>query len=116
MRRRDPLLSGDEAHRRARVERSRFAGLGVVDRLLAEPDVNEIMINGPGSVWVERNGRLESLAESLAAGELDLIIERMLAPLGLQLNRLNPIVDARLPDGSRVNIVAPPLAVDGPVL
>ena len=116
VRRRDPLLSGDEAHRRARAERSRFAGLGVVDRLLAEPDVNEIMINGPGSVWVERNGRLESLAESVAAGELDLIIERMLAPLGLQLNRLNPIVDARLPDGSWVNIVAPPLAVDGPVL
>ncbi|MDH3300486.1 MAG: ATPase, T2SS/T4P/T4SS family [Acidimicrobiia bacterium] len=115
-RRRNPLLSGAEAHRRARAERSRFAGLGVVDRLLAESGVNEIMINGPGSIWVERNGRLEKLDESLGAGDLDLIIERMLAPLGLQLNRLNPIVDARLPDGSRVNIVAPPLAVDGPVL
>ncbi len=116
VRRRDPLLSGAEAQRQARVERSRFTGLGAVDRLLAEPDVNEIMINGPGSIWVERNGRLGLVDESVAEGELDLIIERMLAPLGLQLNRLNPIVDARLPDGSRVNIVAPPLAVDGPVL
>ena len=116
VRRRDPLTSGAEARRRARATRSLFAGLGVVDRLLAEPDVNEIMINGPGSIWVERNGRLESLDELLGEGQLDLIIERMLAPLGLQLNRLNPIVDARLPDGSRVNIVAPPLAVDGPVL
>ena len=77
VRRRDPLLSGDEAHHRPGVERSRFAGLGVVDRLLAEPDVNEIMINGPGSVWVERNRRLESLAESLTTGELDLIVEHM---------------------------------------
>ncbi len=116
IRRRDPLLSGVEAESQARAERSMAAGLGVVDRLLAEADVNEIMINGPGSIWVERSGRLESIREPLDPGELDLIIERMLAPLGLQLNRLNPIVDARLPDGSRVNIVAPPLAVDGPVL
>ena len=116
IRRRDPLLTTVDAQVRVRAERRRSAGLGVIDRLLADPDVNEIMINGPGSVWVERDGRLEALPELLDESGLALIIERMLAPLGLQLNRLNPIVDARLPGGSRVNIVAQPLAVDGPVL
>ncbi len=116
IRRRDPMISVAEARRLARTEQSRMTGLGVVDELLSEPDVNEIMINGPGAVWVERGGRLESLDRTVGEDELELIIERMVGPLGLQLNRLNPIVDARLPDGSRVNIVAPPLAIDGPLL
>ncbi len=116
VRRRDPLLSAAEALELARAELAVSTGLGLVDRLLADADVDEIMINGGGSVWVERAGRLEQQAARLQPGELDLIIERMLAPLGLQLNRLHAIVDARLPDGSRVNVVAPPLAVDGPAL
>jgi pilus assembly protein CpaF len=92
-------------------------GFGPLEPLFADPAVDEIMVNGPGRVWVERGGRLESSGvsfESLA--ELEAVIERMIAPLGRRVDEASPICDARLPDGSRVNVVIPPLALGGPTL
>ena len=83
------------------------AGLG------ADLTVTEIMVNGPGPVWVERRGRVERSGLEIDASELELLVEAVVAPLGLRVDRSSPIVDARLPDGSRVNIVVPPLAVGG---
>ncbi len=98
----------------------RSFGLGPLEPLLADEAVDEIIVNGSGPdgrVWVERGGRLEPAAEAFAA-EADLrhAIERILAPLGRRVDEAEPMVDARLPDGSRVNVVLPPLAVDGPAL
>ena len=98
------------------VERflGRRRGLGLVEDVLADPTVTEIMINGPGPVWLDRGGRLESTDLDLDDHNVWLLIERILDPLGLRVDRSSPLVDARLPDGSRVNIAVPPLALDGP--
>jgi pilus assembly protein CpaF len=95
----------------------RAAGLGPLEPLLADPDVEEIMVSGCSPVWVERAGRLER-TEVRFATEADLrhAIERILAPLGRRVDEAQPLVDARLSDGSRVNVVIPPLALDGPAL
>ncbi len=71
------------------------------------------MVNGPGPVWVERRGRLEQTGLVLSAADVDLLAERIVSPLGLRADRRSPVADARLADGSRVNVVVPPLAVDG---
>jgi pilus assembly protein CpaF len=95
----------------------RSFGLGALEPLLRDPAVDEIMVNGAGPVWVERAGRLESTDVRLAsAAALRDIIERILAPLGRRVDEAEPLCDARLPDGSRVNVVIPPLAPDGPIL
>jgi pilus assembly protein CpaF len=78
--------------------------------------VNDVLVNGPGPVWVERSGRLERTPLELDRPAIDLLVERVVAPLGLRADRTNPVVDARLPDGSRVHVVLPPLAVDGPTV
>jgi pilus assembly protein CpaF len=92
-------------------------GLGPLEDLLADPLVEEVMVNGPGQVYVERAGRIEPTGV-VFAGEEELrnAIERILAPLGRRVDELSPMVDARLADGSRVNVVIPPLAIDGPTL
>lgn len=101
----------------ARIARRSF-GLGPLEPLLADPSVDEIMVNGAGpdgAVWVERGGRLARADVAFATeAELRHAIERILAPLGRRADEAEPMVDARLPDGSRVNVVLPPLAVDGP--
>jgi pilus assembly protein CpaF len=103
----------------ARVARRSF-GLGPLEPLLGDPEIDEIMVNGAGpsgSVWVERSGRLEATEVAFAdEAELRHAIERILAPLGRRVDEAEPMVDARLPDGSRINVVLPPLAVDGPLL
>jgi pilus assembly protein CpaF len=89
-------------------------GLGPLEPLLADPSVDEVMVNGPAEVWVERRGRVERAAAAFASdAELMHAIERVLAPLGRRVDEASPMCDARLPDGSRVNVVVPPLAVDG---
>jgi pilus assembly protein CpaF len=89
-------------------------GLGPLEPLLADPSVDEVMVNGPAEVWVERRGRVERAAASFGSdAELMHAIERVLAPLGRRVDEASPMCDARLPDGSRVNVVVPPLAVDG---
>lgn len=100
----------------ARVLRD-TVGLGPLEDLLADPTVEEVMVNGPHHVYVERGGRIESVDGGFDDEEdLRNAIERILAPLGRRIDELSPMVDARLADGSRVNAVIPPLAVDGPVL
>jgi pilus assembly protein CpaF len=92
-------------------------GLGPLEELLADPEVEEVMVNGPDRVYVERRGRIEPTEVNFAdETELRNAIERVLAPLGRRVDELSPMCDARLSDGSRVNVVIPPLAVDGPVL
>ena len=92
-------------------------GLGPLEPLLADPAVEEVMVNGPGTVYVERGGRIEPTAIRFAdEEELRNAIERILAPLGRRVDELSPMVDARLADGSRVNVVIPPLAIDGPLV
>jgi pilus assembly protein CpaF len=92
-------------------------GLGPLEELLADPQVEEVMVNGAEHVYVERGGRIDRTDvrfESEAA--LRDAIERILAPLGRRVDELSPMADARLGDGSRVNVIIPPLAVDGPAL
>jgi pilus assembly protein CpaF len=92
-------------------------GLGPLEPLLADPSVDEVMVNGPEAVYVERRGRLERAGVRFA-GEAELLhaIERVLAPLGRRVDEASPLCDARLADGSRVNVVIPPLSLSGPCL
>jgi pilus assembly protein CpaF len=92
------------------------AGLGALEPVLADPAVTEVMVNGPGRAYVERAGVLEPVALDLDAATIVRLVERIVAPLGLRLDRASPMVDARLADGSRIHAVLPPLAVDGPCL
>ncbi|MDQ1382769.1 MAG: pilus assembly protein CpaF [Actinomycetota bacterium] len=89
-------------------------GLGPLEPLLDDASVTEIMVNGPNRVFVERAGRLVEVACQIDAATIVRIVERVVAPLGLRLDRSSPMVDARLADGSRLHAVLPPLAPDGP--
>jgi pilus assembly protein CpaF len=110
------LTAADRAEIAARVIRD-SVGLGPLEILLADPAVEEVMVNGPDRVFVERGGRIEETAIAFAdEEELRNAIERILAPLGRRVDELSPMVDARLADGSRVNVVIPPLAIDGPAI
>ncbi|MGZ3499305.1 MAG: ATPase, T2SS/T4P/T4SS family [Vulcanimicrobiaceae bacterium] len=92
-------------------------GLGPLEDLMHDPDVTEIMVNGPDAVYIERNGRIERTAKRFTADQqLRLVIERIIAPLGRRIDESSPMVDARLPDGSRVNAIIEPLALDGATL
>lgn len=92
-------------------------GLGPLEELLADPEVEEVMVNGHETVYVERAGRIERSEVSFESEQaLRDAIERILAPVGRRVDELTPMADARLADGSRVNVVIPPLAVDGPAL
>ncbi len=92
-------------------------GYGPIEDLLRDADVSEIMVNGCDNVYVERGGKLEKTAKRFTNdGQLRLVIERMIAPIGRRIDESSPLVDARLADGSRVNAVIEPLAIDGPSL
>jgi pilus assembly protein CpaF len=93
-------------------------GLGPIEFLLKDPEVTEVMVNGPDDVYVERKGRLEKVTDGLFEGEEAVlhVIERIVAPLGLRVDESSPWVDARLSDGSRVHAIIPPLSLCGPTL
>lgn len=94
-----------------------IVGLGPLEPLLRQPDVTDVLVNGPQEVWVERGGRLERAPVSFSDdAAVVAAVERVIAPLGLRLDRASPMVDARLPDGSRLHAVVPPASVDGPVV
>jgi pilus assembly protein CpaF len=115
VRRLAPLAGGAERERLVRAAVARLDGLGPLDALVADPAVDEVLVNGGGDIWVERAGALQRCG-TIAATDLDVVIERILAPLGRRLDRSTPIVDARLADGTRVCAVVPPISVDGTVL
>jgi pilus assembly protein CpaF len=84
--------------------------------LFDDPEVTDVLVNGPGRVWRERNGRLEQTGVWLRRRDIDAAIEQLLVASGRRVDRTSPIVDARLADGSRLSVVLPPIAVDGPCL
>ncbi|MGH9023638.1 MAG: CpaF family protein, partial [Acidimicrobiia bacterium] len=111
-----PLLGSVARDRLAGEVLADACGLGPLEDLARDPDVTEIMVNGPDQVWVERAGELARVPISIDGAGIRHLIEKVIAPLGLRIDRSSPLVDARLPDGSRLNAVVPPLALDGPCL
>lgn len=111
-----PLWSDARIDERAQRLAVDLIGLGPVQALLADHDVSDVLVNGPGEVWVERFGTLERSGVVVSPSDIDRAIERLVGPLGLHADRAHPIVDARLVDGTRVTVVLPPLAVDGPLV
>ena len=105
---------------RAQVVESALAdliGYGLLELLLGDPEISEIMVNGPLLTFVERNGELfETDLQFESDAQLLRLIDRILSPLGRRVDYDNPTADARLPDGSRVNVAIPPVTVDGPVI
>jgi pilus assembly protein CpaF len=92
-------------------------GFGPLQALLRDPEVTEVMVNGPEAVFVERCGRIEPTGVRFAdSAHLLHVIDRILSPLGRRVDEASPMVDARLPDGSRINAIIPPLSLQGPVL
>ncbi|UUZ66062.1 CpaF family protein [Polaromonas sp. P1-6] len=92
-------------------------GLGPLEALLADPTVSDILVNGPTQVYVERRGKLEKTDITFSDDEhLMKIIDKIVSRVGRRVDESSPMVDARLPDGSRVNAIIPPLALDGPLL
>jgi len=109
-----PLLPGERRERLLAELADEVTGLGGLEPLLADPSITEIMVNGPGRCFVERAGRIVAVPCSLDERSILLAVERILAPLGLRLDRSSPMVEARLSDGSRLHAVIAPLAIDGP--
>ena len=92
-------------------------GLGPLEILLSDPEISDILVNGPEVIYIERRGRLERASVSFRDdAHLVNTISRIAAKIGRRVDESSPIVDARLPDGSRVNAIIPPLALDGAAL
>jgi pilus assembly protein CpaF len=110
-------ISRDDRQRIALEVTDDILGHGPLERLLADDGVTEIMVNGPHDIWVERQGRLEATGVQFNdEWHLRRIINKMVAQVGRRIDESSPMVDARLPDGSRVNAVIPPLSLTGPLV
>lgn len=110
-------FSRADQHRLVGEAISEITGYGPITPLLADPSINEIMVNGYDRVYVERNGKIELTDISFRDNNHVLhIIERIVAPLGKRIDESSPMVDARLPDGSRVNATVHPVSLNGPTL
>jgi pilus assembly protein CpaF len=111
------LLSDIDRERLVQELLAEALGLGPLEPLMQDPTISDILVNGPNSVYVERNGRLELTPIVFADdNHLKQLIQRIVAQVGRRTDESSPMVDARLPDGSRVNAILPPLSLDGPVL
>jgi pilus assembly protein CpaF len=111
------ILSAERRERLAELVLRDTVGLGPLEPLLGDDSVEEVMVNGPDEVYVERAGRIEHTEVRFESERaLRDTIERILAAAGRRVDELSPMADARLADGSRVNVVIPPLAVDGPTI
>ena len=96
---------------------SSIRGYGHLDTIINDHSVTEVMINGPKEIFIEKSGKLTALEEHFESEEkLQDIIQRIVALAGREVNQANPIVDTRLPDGSRVNVVLPPISLKGPIV
>jgi pilus assembly protein CpaF len=111
------VISDRERARITRLAQAELLGLGPLEPLLADESISEIMVNGPDQIWVEREGKLvETNAHFTDEDHIRRIIDRIISPLGRRCDETTPMVDARLPDGSRVNAIIPPLCLNGPTL
>jgi pilus assembly protein CpaF len=112
-----PLPAGCDASVIHRNVLQDCVGLGVLEDLMADDTISEIMVNGPAEIFIERKGRLQRHEREFdGRASLDGVIERLLAPTGRRVDESSPMVDARLRDGSRLNIIVPPLALAGPCI
>ncbi len=112
-----PDLSREERQKLVKDVLEEALGLGPLEDMLADPSITEIMVNGSKKIFVEKAGRVQLSGITFTSNDhLRRIIERIVTPLGRQINNATPYVDARLKDGSRVNAVIEPLALDGPAL
>ncbi len=110
-------ISRDDRQRIALEITDDILGHGPLERLLADETVTEIMVNGPHDIWVERGGRLyETPVRFSDESHLRRIVNKMVAQVGRRIDESSPMVDARLPDGSRVNAIIPPLSLSGPLV
>src|SRR5215207_2418049 len=99
-------LSRDDRQRLAAEIADDIFGYGPLERLLADPSISEIMVNGPKDIWIERAGRLSETPLTFTdASHLRRIITKMVGQIGRRIDESSPLVDARLPDGSRVNAI-----------
>jgi pilus assembly protein CpaF len=111
------VLPERERARLVQLAQADILGFGPIEQFLADDSVSEIMVNGPKQIWVERGGRLQETGASFMDDDhVRRIISRIIAPLGRRCDESSPMVDARLPDGSRVNAIIPPLCLNGPSL
>lgn len=112
-----PDLARDERQKLVKDVLEEALGLGPLEDMLADPSISEIMVNGANKIFIEKSGRVQLSGIKFTSNDhLRRIIERIVTPLGRQINNATPFVDARLKDGSRVNAVIEPLALDGPAL
>ena len=110
-------ISRDDRERLVAEISDDILGHGPIERLLSDDSVTEIMVNGPFDIWVERQGRLyQTTVRFNDDSHLRRIINKMVAQVGRRIDESSPMVDARLPDGSRVNAVIPPLSLSGPIV
>ncbi len=111
------LLTLEDRQRLVREIQHEVFGLGPLEPLLVDPTVNDVLVNGAGQIYVERAGVLEkTVARFKDDAHLKRIIDKIVSTVGRRVDESSPLVDARLEDGSRVNVVVPPLALDGPVV
>ena len=107
---------GDRVELAERVY-SKIRGFGILDSILKDDDITEVMINGPDCVFIEKSGRLSKLDQTFESERsLEDIVQKIVALAGREVNQANPIVDTRLPDGSRVNVVLPPISLHGAIV
>jgi len=110
-------LGGGQYEQFAAAIRDDVIGYGPIDSLLKDDSVTEVMVNGPDILFVERSGKVEEVASGFVdSAHVRRIIDKIVSHVGRRIDESSPMVDARLPDGSRVNAVIPPLAIDGPFL
>ena len=115
----DGNFAVNESERRLLIQgiQDEILGLGPIEPLLADPSVSDILVNGPRQIYVERRGKIEPNDIQFDNDQhLMRVIDRIVSRVGRRIDEMSPMVDARLPDGSRVNAVIPPLAIDGPLL
>src|SRR5215813_567670 len=113
----NPLLNRMERERLIDEVLDETFGFGPLEVLLKDPTISDILVNGPYKVWVERRGKMEKTEVKFRDNDhLLQIIDRIVSKVGRRVDETSPMVDARLPDGSRVNAIIPPLALDGPTM
>src|SRR5512145_144350 len=111
-----PLTSADRSRITQEISDD-ILGYGPIEPFLRDPDLSEVMVNGPDDIWIERGGRLVKVDGGFNdEAHLRRTIDKIVSRIGRRVDESSPMVDARLPDGSRVNAVIPPLAVDGSLL